>query len=558
MLSREIQSASICLASLLLCVAGLWPSASRAAHDDQPSRQYVWEQTCRHPLPEEGSFTPQEQWAWRERICIGKPANLREFAAADTADCETDKHRDWQEAQVLSPKFLATIFFTEPFRSAPPAPRIQITCAWVKEDLNFSNYTLPMELWFDDSRFDGTVELTGLRVEQSLTFDGSRFAKAINARNLAVAVDLRMRRAQLPSLLLRGAHLGGSLTLSGIKISQSFSARSAKIDHAVLLDGGARLNFADLSNAEIGRQISFKRSQVTGKLVAHGMSVKGDVLMNGAAVFNTVNLQSSTIGDGLAVDTARVSGLLDITNAKINGELTLNLGDQPPGDVAWGPGASFILQNTTIGALNDSRTAWFYKDRPNNFIPLDLKGFTYATLGGIGEGNSENMAQREVDWHLGWLQAQTNTENLFTPQPYQQLAKVVGELGFASKRDEILYAMRDSERTSNNISAGRKTWLTMQWLVIGYGYENLRALVPFGLLVLFGVWAGRFAESTRKISPLKRFWFSLDRALPFVELGLANDIEPPKNWVGSYYYIHAILGFILASFLFAGLTGFAG
>ena len=36
-----------------------------------------------------------------------------------------------------------------------------------------------------------------------------------------------------------------------------------------------------------------------------------------------------------------------------------------------------------------------------------------------------------------------------------------------------------------------------------------------------------------------------------------NHVKAPKNWVGSYFYVHAIAGFVLASFLFAGLTGFA-
>ena len=545
------------IAVTLIALTCVLPSVTRAAHDGRPTQQYPWETTCRHPLPADGPFTAQERWAWDKRLCIGKPANLREFATGDSAPCDPDAITEWLDAQTLSPTFLTTILFTQPFKSAPPSPKLQITCAWIKDDIDFSNNSLAQEFWFDRSRFDGSVDLTALRVEQSLTFDGAEFKQLIHGRNMSIGVDLRMRKARLAAMQLDGAKLNGSLVMSGAVITDGLSARSLHVAHALLLDQGAKIKSVDLSNASIGRQLSFRSSTVEHRLLADDIVLRGDLVMNAEARFNAVALLDAVVSGSMQIDTATVTNRFDLTNAKIAGELTLNIGDEPAGDVAWEDEAALVLQNTKIGALNDSRTAWFYKDQPGKFIPLDLKGFAYETLGGLGEGDAENMAQRDVEWQLEWLAAQTNTENLYTPQPYQQLAKVVGELGFITKREEILYAMRDSERTSGNISTARRIWLTLQWLVIGYGYDNVRSLIPFGILVLFGAWAGRYAESTGALSPAKRFWFSLDRALPFVELGLANEIEAPKNWVGSYFYVHAILGFILASFLFAGLTGFA-
>lgn len=545
------------IAVLALALLLGMPAPPRAAHDGQPAQQYPWETVCRHPLPADGPFTAQERWAWDERLCIGKPANLREFAAKDARSCDPEKIAEWLEAQTLSPTFLMTVLFTQPFKSALPSPKLQITCAWVKDDIDLSNNTLSQEFWFDRSRFDGSVDLTALRVEQSLTFDGAEFKQLIHGRNMSIEVDLRMRNAKIAAMQLDGAKLDGSLVMSGAVIADGLSGRSLQVAHALLLDEGAKIQSIDLTNASIGRQLSFSGSTVEHRLVADDIVLRGDLVMNAEAQFSAVALLDSVITGSMQIDTATVTNRFDLTNAKIAGELTLNIGDEPDGDVAWEDQAALVLQNTKIGALNDSRTAWFYKDRPGKFIPLDLKGFAYETLGGLGEGDAESMAQRDVEWMLEWLSAQTNTANLYTPQPYQQLAKVVGELGFVSKREEILYAMRDSERTSDNISAERQIWLTLQWLVIGYGYDNIRSLIPFGLLVVFGAWLGRYAETTRALSPAKRFWFSLDRALPFVELGLANEVEAPKNWVGSYYYVQAILGFILASFLFAGLTGFA-
>ena len=85
---------------------------------------------------------------------------------------------------------------------------------------------------------------------------------------------------------------------------------------------------------------------------------------------------------------------------------------------------------------------------------------------------------------------------------------------------------------------------------------NWRALIWFAVLVGAGVWACDRAENLEKMPSCSKFWYSLDRALPLVKLGATEDIKNPSNWVGSYFYIHQIIGFVLATFLAVGLSGF--
>ena len=503
----------ICLVTCTAAMAIGLPVTSRASHDNKPVQQNAWETACRHKLPTTGPFSPQEHRAWEDRICLGREANLSEFGASAAKECDPANADKWPAARTLSPVFLHTILFNKPLRDALPVPEVHISCAHFKVPLNLSNYILKPELWLDNSRFDGQVDLSELRGEQAITFDDSVLAGGLLGKNLHLNADLRLRRAQVEDLSLPGAHIAGMLNLASARLK---------------------------------------------KLYAPSVVFGHSLYMNAKARFGGVNLQNAKIGDDLAVNTANASGRFDLMGATIGGELILNLSDQPPGGITWEKAASIILQDTKAGTLNDSRTAWYLKHRPGEFIPIDIKGFTYERLGGFGEGDSENMAQRDVEWLLTWLSAQTNTQRLYNPQPYRQLAKVVREQGFISKSDEILYAMRDQQRNAGNISSTRKFWLTLQWLFIGYGHDNLRSLVPFSAMVLPGFWLCRFASETHTLSPAGRFWFSLDRALPFVELGPARDVTAPENWVGSYFYVHTILGFILASFLFAGLTGFVG
>lgn len=77
-------------------------------------------------------------------------------------------------------------------------------------------------------------------------------------------------------------------------------------------------------------------------------------------------------------------------------------------------------------------------------------------------------------------------------------------------------------------------------------------------MVVMGALLCSKAKELERLSIGQRLWYSFDRALPIVRLGAAKDDNAPRNWVSSYFYVHQIVGFILVSFLLAGLSGFAG
>lgn len=106
-------------------------------------------------------------------------------------------------------------------------------------------------------------------------------------------------------------------------------------------------------------------------------------------------------------------------------------------------------------------------------------------------------------------------------------------------------------------------------LTIGYGLGNryfrvlwwVGGLTLVGAFVLIGIGSHAWAEFP------SIFFASLDQLLPIISLDKAHDVlifgdlkaKPPCEaqafGVRVYFYLHKILGWVLASFLVAGLGG---
>ena len=127
---------------ILLCSIALTVPSLALAEESAPVQQYAWETKCRHPLPEDVGFTAQEKWAWNERLCLGEIAKMSEFGVADDKGCDAKNANTWPQTHRLSEKFLRTILFHEPFKSAPPRPLVRILCALFDEEIDIGGFDL--------------------------------------------------------------------------------------------------------------------------------------------------------------------------------------------------------------------------------------------------------------------------------------------------------------------------------------------------------------------------------------------------------------------------------
>lgn len=196
---------------------------------------------------------------------------------------------------------------------------------------------------------------------------------------------------------------------------------------------------------------------------------------------------------------------------------------------------------------------------------LELDGFTYRYLGGLGAGGTADFGKRKSRWLVEWLARDRN----FSPQPYEQLAKILREAGDTAKANDILYAGRELARTAAWEKGEQKQREWFRWLgmivlefTIGYGLGRRYFRAVWWVLLFTGV---GYVTLWHHLPPYVErdsftlFWASFDQLLPLIELNESHR-ELFKKLGNSevaltYFYIHKAVGYILASFIVAGLAG---
>ena len=91
--------------------------------------------------------------------------------------------------------------------------------------------------------------------------------------------------------------------------------------------------------------------------------------------------------------------------------------------------------------------------------------------------------------------------------------------------------------------------------MIGYGYNNWIALLWFAALTGLGVAVCRVWAFGLDMRAAQRFWYSVDMALPLINLNKRHEAVKLSGGVQVYFYVHKLAGFVLVSFLVAGLSG---
>jgi hypothetical protein len=164
---------------------------------------------------------------------------------------------------------------------------------------------------------------------------------------------------------------------------------------------------------------------------------------------------------------------------------------------------------------------------------------------------------------VGWLAR----DPTFTRQPYQQLAAVFRAAGDPDRADAVLYAARDRELAQN--WQKEEYWgaagLGLLKITIGYGLGSGFFLILVWVAVFTGIGATVLWCKSAEAKMKGRWWClgaSLDHLLPIVELNkeFADFFDGSKHerlsgWQLAYFAVHALIGYVLASFVVAGLAG---
>ena len=487
--------------------------------------------------------------------------------------------------------------------------QFSIMGAVVRENMHMDAASIGGSLLMSKSAFGADLTLRAAKIAVNLEMNEIKFANESNQLRMdssSVGGSLHMRNAVLADAWLLGAEVGGQAGFQGAQVKK-LVMDLAEFGESLSMDF-ATFGEVILRSVKVGNQVSMVRTEVKGKLNMNSASVGSGLIMgsrcnhprkNGnekKSSFNRIDLSAITIARELDMIGSEVRGYLDLDSALIGGDVYMRseaIRSRSPAcdgktkfsekidlifakvganiDLAGGEFKSIdlsgtevrnelrllqngttaiwdsgdqeglILRNTRVGALVDTPESWPDK--------VELGGFVYTRLGGL-----RTTTERSVRELVSWL----NRDNSFSFQPYEQLASTLRAAGRTESVDEVLFAGKKRERES--AKGLKKFWFLLLEGIIGHGIGTymFRAFYWSVLFVFLG-WAllvvsGERWKHIQAVGSPIGFWFSLDYLLPITRLRDAHfenvTLSPVIRW---YFHIHQIIGYVLASFVIAGL-----
>jgi uncharacterized protein YjbI with pentapeptide repeats len=408
----------------------------------------------------------------------------------------------------------------------------------------------------------GSIDLSGAHcagklVLNSCTVRGPLFMSAtgkfrsefreIDAAYLKVAAAIK----------LWGVICHGTLNLYGARIAGDLDIRSVD-------DSPARLKAINLTQAQVGGETNFVGTHFDEALSMYGFSghdvnlrstvrrsppipsqVPGRVDLCFADIKGTLDLRGAQFGDDV-----------DLTGARIQNELKLGLGEGNFAPPRWAETRRLILRGASANAVATPPDI-------NSWPSLDLRGFSYVRLVGFHESRSVLSMKALTAW-LG-------KDLHYSPQPYEQMASVLRNMGNAAAANTVLYKGKERERQEIGWRQGWRRadwWLRdfWRWLGLsllrytigyGFGYRYFYSLVWVAVLTIAGslVLLSTSIPEENGYSLGKTIAFSLDTLLPIIEFEKAFSEVVVQGLQAYYFYFHKLLGFVLGGFIVAGLSG---
>jgi hypothetical protein len=205
----------------------------------------------------------------------------------------------------------------------------------------------------------------------------------------------------------------------------------------------------------------------------------------------------------------------------------------------WSDDGILSLRNSRLDVIPSLLDPW-----PNK---LDLDGLTYRSISAppkaLSSPSTSNVGEDFNSWFDKLVQ--------YSRQPYEQLATVVQTQGDTDRATAIRYSARERERRE-----APSLWLKLLDSVVGYGYYPQKSFRWVAFFVILGAVVLRVTGEGPKNGMPFGLAYSFDMLLPIVRLREKHysiDLAGPARY---YFYVHRIMGWVLASFLVAGLSGF--
>ncbi|MEM7244997.1 MAG: hypothetical protein AAF533_06605 [Acidobacteriota bacterium] len=399
------------------------------------------------------------------------------------------------------------------------------------------------------------VGIRGAILEGALRLDDASLRFPLVIRESRVLDKMTLVRARLRRLSLIGSHIRG-LDASGAELGGIVSLRngfrsegevrlvSAKIGGSLACIGGEFINpggySLDASGVEVGGSV----------LLREGFRSEGEVQLISAKIGGNLECTAGVFinpdGDSINADQVRVDGSVFLRHFQSEGRIDLTDGTvgswfefrsvKNPRQVV------LDLESAHVGTLFDEARSW------PPIILLD--GFTYDHL--------SRRSPLTSDERLDWL---TRADTPFTPQPYEQLARMLTAMGHEAEARTILIA---KEKARLQVSSPLTRWarrVLLGW-TIAYGHRPWQVLfcvIPIVVCGWFRFRHGRrqgwFIDTSEDLPEFDAFMYSVDTFFPITNFGQANGRVIKHRGLQVYLWIHTVAGWVLTSLLVAGLAG---
>lgn len=552
-------------------------------------------ESCAQTLPADRKWSGQERWVWK-KLCAGEAADLNALAPdkGEEGPGSAPKRPDWSDESVLSPEFLRALV-ESPLKDSLKRKGIEIRGARIDagETLDLSFVRFDRRIVLEETLFRGSVRLRDAVLGDSLSLRksvlqgdldvaGAKIARdflledvtiqgRVRLRDLTVGRNLDFRNGtSLGAVDLIGGRISGDLRLSGSVFRKRLDMSNIEVDRHLFARryrAAKRLkptrfrSSVVLRNASIGGRMEFIGVRLRGLLNMDAIRVEEDIFLRDCSRFGgDIKLVFARIGQNLDLSGSHLQSV-DATGARIEGELRLGSLRHPR--PSWSPAAVLNLRNAKVFSWQhgenqkvSSRLFVEVCDPPEGFDgpwprKLELNGFDYQQLGGLGGGGESELlsGKQAEDLVNRWLRR----DESYSPQPYEQLAKVLTSAGHKDMARGVLYASKEQER--GKAWGADWLWLTTLKLIMGYGYRYSNALYWVAGLVVLGMLVLRVTREGRRHKMPIGLFYSLDLLLPIVRLRDYHHQIQMKGFARYYFYFHKLVGYFLASVLIAGFSG---
>ena len=561
-----------------------------------------------------GRYDAAESWAWSQ-VKQGKPANFNQHCRRKLV-LDPKIGRDTlsqNDCRTLPARFLQKLLTQSSWRDLVPFEGVQITGAWIVDDIYLENAKLIRPIAIVGSRIEGAINLRYARTNSLISLDGSLMVGTFDADDLRAESglflrhgtvferDVSLNRAKIDGLVdLTGARFDGTLYAESLRAGadlfmysddqnttsfHNVSLRSANIrgqaamygtsfgnlDADSLQVGGCLLMGTGGKNNASFQEVVLQSPKITGQIYINRARFEGVLYARLLQVGGDLDMRDTHFAQGVLMELVHVDGSLDLrgatladlnlSGASVVGDFRLG-GNYKPAD--WiGKNDEFgtlTLRNAHVGNLMDAFDAWPTQKH------LVLDGFGFNRLGGF-EGYSEDMRRRGKAWWDGWAKLDTD----YSPAPYTQLAAALTSAGGAGDLDaanDIRYLGRVRERENEKGLA--RVWSGALQYVAGFGIGSYTFRVLWFVLgISLGgaalLWTAQEARKWDK-GPLWGlpwcFGASMSRLLPVIEINkeFTEFFNDPKrerlNWLQSVLFSFlGIIGWVLGGILVAAMAG---